>query len=177
MFGEQRKIFIVSEAFSMKKLSIIAVLIWLGIMTAIPLGLPRHADAGAVKSVVLYIPNRVFDMLDIVRLRLRLGPGLSAGVSATELADVFVGAHTSVYAGLRGSRGKPEIPWPFGIEKRAGAEVSIADATASNVHNDLLGFGAETQLGIIGINAAIEGYDILDLITGFFFIDFAKDDF
>jgi hypothetical protein len=158
----------------MKKSFIIAVLILAGVFSMI---VPRHADAGVVKSIVLYIPNRVFDILDIVRLRLRVGPGLSAGVSATELADVFVGAHTSVYAGLRGSRGKPEIPWPFGIENRAGAEISIADATASNVYNDPLGFGAEAQLGIIGINVAIEVYDILDLITGFIFIDLAKDDY
>jgi hypothetical protein len=161
----------------MKKSFLIAVLILTGIVTTIQLGVPRHADAGVVKSIVLYIPNRVFDMLDIVRLRLRVGPGLSAGVSATELADVFVGAHTSIYAGLRGSRGKPEIPWPFGIENRAGAEVSIIDATAKNVYNDPLGFGAEAQLGIIGINVAIECYDILDLITGFVFIDLAKDDY
>jgi len=161
----------------MKKSFLIAVLILTGIVTTMQLGVPRQADAGVVKSIVLYIPNRIFDMLDIVRLRLRVGPGLSAGVSATELADVFVGAHTSIYAGLRGSRGKPEIPWPFGIENRAGAEVSIIDATAKNVYNDPLGFGAEAQLGIIGINVAIECYDILDLITGFVFIDLAKDDY
>jgi hypothetical protein len=161
----------------MKRSFVIAVLILTGIITATQLGIPRHAGAGAVKSIVLYIPNRIFDMVDIVRLRLRVGPGLSAGVSATELADVFLGAHTSIYAGLRGSRGKPEIPWPFGIEKRAGAEISIADATSKNVYNDPLGFGAETQLGIIGINVAIEVYDILDLITGFIFIDLAKDDY
>jgi hypothetical protein len=161
----------------MKKSFIIAVLILTGVFSVIPMGSARQAEAGVIKGIVLYIPNRVFDVLDIVRLRLRVGPGLSAGVSATELADVFVGAHTSVYAGLRGSRGKPEIPWPFGIENRAGAEVSVLDATASNVYNDPLGFGAQGQLGIIGINFALNVYDILDLFTGFVLIDIAKDDF
>ena len=161
----------------MKKSFIISILFLTAVFSVIPVGSVRHAEAGVVKGILLYIPNRIFDMLDIVRLRLRVGPGLSAGVSATELADVFVGAHTSVYAGLRGTRGKPEIPWPFGIENRAGAEVSVVDATAKNVNNDPLGFGAEAQLGIIGINFALEVYDILDLLTGFVLIDIAKDDF
>ena len=161
----------------MKKAFIITMLVLAGVFSIMPIGAARHAEAGVIKGIVLYIPNRIFDVLDIVRLRLRLGPGLSAGASATELADVFVGAHTSVYAGLRGTRGKPEIPWPFGIENRAGAEVSVVEATKSNVHNDPLGFGAEAQLCIIGINFALEVYDILDLLTGFVLIDIAKDDF
>jgi hypothetical protein len=161
----------------MKKSFIITVLVLAGAFSVIPMGAARHAEAGLIKGIALYIPNRIFDVLDIVRLRLRVGPGLSAGVSATELADVFVGAHTSVYAGLRGTREEPEIPWPFGIENRAGAEVSVLDATKSDVHNDPLGFGVEAQLGIIGINFALEVYDILDLLTGFVLIDIAKDDF
>ena len=161
----------------MKKSFIITVLILTGIITMVQMEAPRHAEAGIVKGIVLYVPNRVFDILDIIRLRLRVGPGLSAGVRATELADVFLGAHTTLYAGLRGSRGKPGIPWPFGIENNAGVEVSVADATASNVYNDPLGLGVEAQAGIIGINVAIDVYDILDLITGFFFIDLAEDDY
>jgi hypothetical protein len=161
----------------MKRAFIITILVLAGVFSVIPAGAVRNAEAGVIKGIALYIPNRIFDVLDIFRLRLRVGPGLSAGVSATELADVFVGAHTSVYAGLRGSRGKTEIPWPFGIENRAGAEVSVVDATAKNVYNDPLGFGAEAQLGIIGINFAIDVYDILDLLTGFVLIDIAKDDF
>jgi hypothetical protein len=161
----------------MRKTTAVSVLIIAGLISLFVMTAPRQAEAGVIKGIVLYLPNRIFDMLDIVRLRLRVGPGLSAGASATELADVFVGAHTTIYAGLRGSRGKPEIPWPFGIENRAGAEVSVVDATAKNVYNDPLGFGVEAQLGIIGFNVAIEVYDILDLFTGFFLIDIAKDDY
>ena len=161
----------------MKKSFVVSILILTAVFSVIPVGSVPHAEAGVVKGILLYIPNRIFDVLDIVRLRLRVGPGLSAGASATELADVFVGAHSSIYAGLRGTRGEPQIPWPFGIENRAGAEVSVVDATKSDVRNDPLGFGAEAQLGIIGINFDLEVYDILDLLTGFVLIDIAKDDF
>ncbi len=137
----------------------------------------QPAEAGIIKSIVLYLPNRVFDVLDIVRLRLRIGPGLSAGVSATEAADVFIGSHTSIYAGLRGSRGKPQIPWPCGVENRSGAELSVIDETQSNVYSDPLGCGAQAQVGIIGLNVMFNLYDMLDLLTGFALIDIAKDDF
>lgn len=135
---------------------------------------------GGGHPVICYIPNRIFDVLDILRLRIRVGPGLSVGVRATELADVFVGGHASVYAGLRGARGKPELPLPIGLENQGGIEVSIIDATNSGPfapYNDPLELGFEVQAGIIGINFGIEVFEILDLITGFLFIDLQKDDF
>lgn len=148
-----------------------------GILGALALGTTGTAEAGVIKSVAFYLPNRLFDVLDIVRLRLRVGPGLSAGASATEVADVFVGAHTSIYVGLRGSRGKPQIPWPFGIDNRSGTEISVIDETQTNVYNDPLGFGAQAQLGIIGINFTFNVYDMLDVLTGLVLIDIAQDDF
>ncbi len=161
----------------MNKKVLITMVILTGMLCALAPGTTGTAEAGVVKSVVFYLPNRLFDVLDIVRLRLRVGPGLSAGASATEVADVFVGAHTSMYVGLRGSRGKPQIPWPFGIDNRAGAEISVIDETQSNVYTDPLEFGAQAQLGIIGINFAFNVYDMLDVLTGFVLLDIAKDDF
>jgi hypothetical protein len=61
----------------------------------------------------------VFDVLDLVRLRVRVGPGISAGVRVTEIADVTIGAHATVFVGLHGPRGEPQIPWPIGLETLA----------------------------------------------------------
>ena len=136
---------------------------------------------GIVEPLVFYIPNRVFDLLDILRLRVRAGPGLSAGARATELVDVFAGSHATVYAGLRGSRGKKGgIPWPFGIENHGGVEVSVIDITNHGPFApvvDPLELGFEAQAGIVGMYFALEPYEMLDFVTGFIFLDIRGDDF
>ncbi|MFH0943757.1 MAG: hypothetical protein V2A76_01050 [Planctomycetota bacterium] len=81
-------------------------------------------------AILLYLPNRVFDILDIVRARLRVGPGWSFSVRATELLDLnMVGAHATVFVGLRGPGHEPRIPWPFGVETMECLEASLADST------------------------------------------------
>lgn len=159
----------------MKKTVIIFVLTVM-VLPVLPVA-SRPAEAGIVKNIALYLPNRIFDVLDIVRLRLRVGPGLSAGVCATEAAEVFVGYHDSVYGGLPGPRGKPQIPRLLGIEKRSGTKLSVIDLSESNLHNDPLGLGIQGQLGIIGLNIAVNFFEVLDVVTGFALIDIAKDDF
>ena len=84
---------------------------------------------GAWHTALLYIPNRIFDVLDIVRARVRVGPGIAVGARATEYADVFAGTYASIFVGIPGPRGEPEINWPFGLESNTGVEVSVADAT------------------------------------------------
>ncbi len=144
---------------------------------------PPHAMGitGIVWPIVSYLPNRVFDLLDIVRLRVRVGPGWSAGVRATEFADVFAGSHSTVYAGLRGSRGRGwGVPWPFGIENHGGVEVSVVDLTNHGPLApvvDPLEIGFEAQAGFLGIYPALEVYEMLDFITGFIFLDIRGDDF
>jgi hypothetical protein len=127
--------------------------------------------------VLCYLPNRIFDMLDIVRLRLRVGPGVSVGARVTKLTNVFVGAHTSIFAGVYGPRGEAVIPWPIGVENHAGADVSLVDASVAGPYIGPLETGLEFQAGIIGINVGICPYEMLDLVTGLFFIDLQKDDF
>ena len=130
--------------------------------------------------VIMYIPNRIFDLLDIVRLRVRVGPGLSAGVRATEVADLFVGSHATVYAGLRGSRGTPEIPWPIGLEKNEGFEISIADVTDEDKNApcvDPLEISLQAQALAAGVYVGIEIFEILDFVTGILFLDLQGDDF
>lgn len=40
-------------------------------------------------EVALYLPNRIFDLLDIFRVRVRLGPGISVGVRASKHVQFF----------------------------------------------------------------------------------------
>ncbi len=161
----------------MKRSYILTIVFLVCLCTMVQLGTPTRADAGIIKNVVLYIPNRVFDLMDIVRFRLRLGPGLSAGVRATTLASAYAGLHSSFYLGLRGPRGEKEIPWPLGFDNRAGAQVSLIDLTAAGTYYDPLEFGFEVQPLFFGVNIGIGGFEILDFFTGLVFIDLVGDDY
>jgi len=161
----------------MKKTAVV-ILIISALVLIVPPGFSRVSAATADKHPILcYLPNRIFDMLDIIRLRLRVGPGVSVGARVTKLTNVFVGAHSSVFAGVYGPRGEALIPWPIGVENHAGADVSLVDASASGPYIGPLETGLEFQAGIIGISFGICPYEMLDLVTGLFFIDLQKDDF
>jgi hypothetical protein len=130
--------------------------------------------------VLMYIPNRIFDILDIVRLRVRVGPGLAVGARATEAVDLNLGAYTSIFAGLPGPRGRPRLNLPIGIENYAGAEVSVVgtkDGGDSGPHYGALEVGAGFQAGIIGLDIGIDPGEILDLASGLVFVDLVGDDY
>jgi len=131
-------------------------------------------------KLLLYIPNRIFDALDIVRARVRLGPGLAFGVRATRLTDLYMGSYASVYVGLPGPRQWPKIPWPAGVESRSGLAASLADATVSGP-----GTGPDysaTEIGggvhavLVGAEVGVDPLEALDLVLGVLFIDISGDD-
>lgn len=134
---------------------------------------------GVIHRIVAYVPNRILDVLDLVRLRARIGPGFALGIRATEAGDVFVGSYLSVYAGLPGPRCRRIPRLPIGIESNSGVEVSVADATTGlgfspNYSPTEFGFGFQTLL--IGVDLGIDPFELLDLIAGVFFIDLREDD-
>jgi hypothetical protein len=161
----------------MKKSCIVLIVLLVGLCTLAQMGSPARAEAGVIKSIACYIPNRVFDLVDIFRVRVRVGPGISAGVRATTLLSGYLGLHDTIYIGLPGPRGETKIPWPVGLDVRGGAQVSLADATAGGPYYDPLEFGFEVQPLIVGVNVGIGGFEILDFLTGLLFIDIADDDF
>ena len=134
---------------------------------------------GVLHTVLLYIPNRVFDILDIVRARVRVGPGFALDLRATEFADFFLGAYTSIFVGIPGPRTEPEINWPFGIESRAGAEVSIIDASTGVGTAPDYGYlecGLGFQVLIIGIDIGVDPWELVDFALGIVTLDPEGDD-
>ena len=131
-------------------------------------------------TILMYIPNRVLDLFDIVRARLRLGPGIAIGARATEYADVFVGTYATVYIGLPGPRGRTLPRLPFGLESKSGAELSVADVTLeAGLGPDYgmteIGFGF--QLFLIGLDVGIDPFEIGDFAAGLLTFDPMDDDF
>lgn len=161
----------------MKKSCMLLIILLTGLCTLAQMGRPARAEAGAIKAIICYIPNRVFDLMDIFRVRVRVGPGISAGVRATRPLSAYLGLHSSIFVGLPGPRGEKRIPLPVGFDMRAGAQVSVADASAGTPYYDPLEVGFEVQPLLVGVNVGVGGFEILDFFTGLVFIDLVGDDF
>jgi len=164
----------------MRKVTFITIIVLAALIFIVPQGFAQESTQKAASEkhpILCYLPNRIFDMLDIVRLRLRVGPGVSVGARVTKLTNVFVGFHSTLYAGVHGPRGEAEIPWPVGVENHGGADVSLVKASVAGPYIGPLETGIEFQAGIIGISFGICPYEMLDFVTGLVFIDLQKDDF
>jgi hypothetical protein len=130
-------------------------------------------------GTLLYIPNRVLDILDIIRLRVRVGPGIAVGVRATKVAQAYLGTYASVYAGLPGPRLRSFPKSPIGLESNNGVSLSVVDATVGGgIGPDYspTEFGAGLHLGIIGFDFGIDPLEIVDFATGILTIDVREDD-
>lgn len=156
-------------------------LLFLSVMlTALLVALPGEAKAeDTMRKLLLYLPNRVCDVFDLVRARARVGPGFAAGARVTKYGEISVHAYTSIFAGLHGPRTEPRIPWPVGIESRAGAAAAVVDVstklTAPTYGYGEVGLGLHA--GIVGFDVGVDPVEALDLVLGFFFIDLVHDDF
>ena len=138
-----------------------------------------HKSHSAIHKIAMFIPNVILDLCDVVRLRVRVGPGIAADVRATELASVFVGSYGSVYAGLPGPRNRRKPKLPIGFESRTGVQVSVVDGTTeSNIGPDYgpteIGLGVHVL--IIGVDVGVEPLELLDFVTGLVFIYLRDDD-
>ena len=132
------------------------------------------------RPVLFYIPNRIFDALDILRLRVRIGPGVAVGARATELVDAEIGAYTSIFVGVPGPRGRPRANLPLGVETFTGIEVSVvggdSENSADGPNYGALEIGAGFQAALVGLEFGIDPGEMMDFVTSLLFIDLAGDD-
>jgi len=136
-------------------------------------------DRSFIVGTLLYIPNRVFDLLDIVRFRVRVGPGFAIGARATEPVSAYIVSYASAYAGLPGPRLRQTPVLPVGLESHNGASLSIVDATIDGGIGPGYSWseiGVGTQLGIVGFDFGIDPVEIVDFMTGIITIDLRGDD-
>jgi len=137
-------------------------------------------DRSVGEVLLFYLPNRIFDVLDLVRLRARVGPGVAVRARATEGVDVGIGSYASVFAGLPGPRSQVEIPFPVGFETYSGIELGPGDAEVSGGYSpdySVTEFGASVQAVLVGVDVGLDPFEVLDLVTGFFLVDLRGDDF
>lgn len=127
-----------------------------------------------------YLPNRVMDLVDIFRLRLKVGPGLGATVRMTDYAAFFAGRQHTVFVGLPGPRYPDIVRWPVGFENQRGIVLAGVDASDTLTHPPRYGFseaGVGLHLGIVGAEAGVDPFEVADFLAGFFLMDLRSDDY
>jgi hypothetical protein len=126
--------------------------------------------------MLLYLPNRVFDLTDIVRARVRLAGGLAVQARVTQLVSFNVGGYGGLYGGIYGPRGKPRVPWPVGFEGYSGISASVVKVSTEGPYYGPGEVGAGFQALLLGVDLGVAPGEILDFFTSIVGWDFRKDD-
>lgn len=123
-------------------------------------------------SALLYIPNRVLDILDIVRFDVGVGPAVGGVIRVTPYAQA--GARfmmpLSVRAGLRGRKS------PVFIEHTSEVGVGPLYLDSSQRKATPLEIGAGVDLFLFGVYFGISVDSIFDAVLGFVGVDISDDD-
>lgn len=153
------------------------------LVLAFVLPLPGSAEAqsgGAhdvAHTALWYLPNRLLDVLDVVRANVKVGQGIAGGVRATRGMEAFIGTYESVYLGLPGPRGGPELRSPVGFEERTRKP---GQPDRSPKHRGPRYGRGEIGLDVFpfvaGAAVGVDVFELADLLGGFFLLDLAEDD-
>ncbi len=152
------------------------------------------------KQVLLYLPDRVLDLLDVVSFDVHLGWGAFADVYATRAMQFGGGARATGGIGLHdhrslGLKSQAEAgihaaifgadTYSSGLVGTSGAR--SASSAAAGLHEptdalyqsfrDYWGVGASATAGIIGAEVEFHPVQLADFVAGWFGLDFLHDDF
>ncbi len=137
-------------------------------------------DHSVGEAILLYVPNRLLDVFDVVRARVRFGPGAAVDVRVTRIVSLFVGRYQTYYVGLPGPRNRPEIKWPIGSESWEGFGVAEAEDSVDRVWDGPdygpgeIGVGLQVLL--VGADVGVDPIEAIDLVLGLLTIDIRGDD-
>jgi hypothetical protein len=127
-----------------------------------------------LSTVLLYLPNRVLDLFDVVRLGVNAGPGFGAQAKATDAAQAMYLSRTSVGVGLQGLR---HPPVHAGVEGALGAGPLGEDVTAGlGWYHSSTDVRVEVHPAIVGAHVAVDPVEIVDFLLGLFTVDLRDDD-
>lgn len=152
------------------------------------------------QQVVLWIPDRVLDLLDIVSFDVHMGWGVFADAHATRAMQLVGGARVTGGIGLHdhrslGMKSQGEAgfnvailgahSYAGGLVGTSGAQAAISNSAGWHEPTDPLyrslrdywAFGASATAAIIGAEVEIHPVQIADFVAGWIGIDFLNDDF
>lgn len=160
-----------------------------GAAEAVPLPAPEDEVVPAVpdttrvtygQRLLWYVPNRFMDLMDIFRFRVRIGPGLAAGVRVTDFGSFYFGRYYTLYAGLPGPRNPHYVRLPLGAESLNGVVFCGVNATDDTPYGPAYGpteMDVGVHLGVMGVDAGVDPLEFADFLSGFFFFDLERDDY
>jgi len=135
----------------------------------------EEASGGTLKTILLYLPNRVLDLFDVLRFGVNVGPGVAAQAKATDAASATFVSRTSAGAGLQGLR---HLPVMFGVEAAAGVGPITGGGTAGvGWYQSPTDVRLELHPLLAGAHAAVDPVEIADFLLGFLTLDLRDDDF
>jgi len=152
------------------------------LMVAVLAPAPRaRAQIGTALAVVKWAPNRALDLLDVVRLRVRVGPGSALELRAGDRVEYFRGRYRSVFAGFPGTRDSPWPRLPVGLEGRSTQLAGEDPSAEADFWGGDPGYGRSEavfgfQAGLLGLELGLNPLQLLDLGFGIIFLDPADDD-
>jgi hypothetical protein len=158
-------------------------------------------DTNFLARLVLWAPNRVFDLLDLVTFDVHLGLGVYANLHLTRALQagagfrgIFgVGAHDQRIVGLNTEGEAGVAALAFGTESVSGSAVGLPGGAAGGADKMIglhrpsnhiyqsfrdywaVGFGLTP--GFVGVDFDLHPVQLADFLLGVLFIDFAKDDY
>jgi hypothetical protein len=162
---------------------------------------PSNPKESWKNRLILYVPNRVVDFLDIGDAALGLGPTIKTKVWATRYMAFGAGVGTSaklIKAYNRQYGAGFESGWNFSFAMLSAEDTKMYATTRDvqkyflyevgipsiddRVYNfwrgprDIFSIGAELALGVDG-RLELHPFEIIDFVAGIFFLDPKGDDF
>lgn len=133
---------------------------------------PAYESDNAARTAILYLPNRLLDLLDIFRVDVGVGPGFGAVGRVTRYGQFGYRTFSpaSVRVGLRGRK------LPVFLERSSEFGAGPAFVQSKDRETTPLEIGGSADLLIAGVSAGVSVDEFLDFAAGIFCVDLKKDD-
>ena len=171
--------------------------------TRLGANVPRRLEVARPVAIraLLYLPDRLVDLLDVITMEAHVGVGAYADLHLTRGAQAAAGARGVVGLGTYGARtivgsraqaNAGVTVLPAGASAQSGALVSAAGIrtgvqTLAGLHRptdayyqtfeDYWALGTSLTIGCIGLTAEIHPLQLADFVLGLALIDVLRDDY
>ena len=142
-----------------------------------PLPAADSSGSGAsfLHTVILYVPNRVLDLFDMVRFGVSAGPGVGGQVKATSLLQATALTRFSAGAGLQTLR---HLPVQVSTENAVGlGPIELGPDVGITWYETPYDLRVLAHVVLVGGHVAVNPWEILDFAAGLVTLDPAGDDY
>jgi hypothetical protein len=123
-------------------------------------------------QVLLWLPNRILDLIDVFRVDVGVGPSFGAVVRVTKYGEI--GYRQMAPASLRVGDFGRQMPFLIETSNEFGVGPAYVNSSDRNVCDGEIGLGAD--LLVAGAYGGVCVDEFADFLAGIFFIDLKDDD-